>query len=160
MVPPELTSDQQAEPAFQTATGISLIDIASQARERYLSVVPTREDVVDHPWEDDDGVIDRTVWSKATQDQKAHWISACESLVEYLAEEKDSSFRGVARMFAQAYYGTDKWLKLKEPLRIAHEVAVRHVVNMVTAEDDEDVADALDHDWQKWALPRIRIEKT
>ena len=132
----ESISDQHP---YQTKTGLGLNDIAAQAREQYLSVLAQ----------------ECSPWEEADQDEKAHWLTACEGLTEFLAEERDSSFQAIAKLFATVYYGRDRWSSLKTPFRIAHEVAVRHVINIATAEDDDDMRDATNHNWQEWFLKRM-----
>lgn len=139
MALPELHSDP-----FRTRAGLTLEELARSARERYNAVL-ARE---------------AGEFSEAPLDEQQRWIEACEEAAGFLTQEIECRWRDLARRYAKCYYGRDRWAESPSAVRLAFEVVVRHLTNLIFCEDQEDIRDAERYDWRGWMLEQLERRQT
>jgi len=129
---------------FATKTGITLEELASQCRERYLVCAGIVETPA--PWEEDD------------VGDKSKWMEASETVGEFIAQEITTTFKSIAQRFSSIYVGPNSWDTFQPEEKLAFEACVRHITNVVTAEDRDDVKDALEYNWTQWVQDKKEKE--
>ena len=144
----EAQESPSVQSQFVTRTGTNLEELAEQCRVRFfLGQIETQGGKVlpkqYAPWEDLD------------INSKARWMEACEQLADFIGQEIESPWRRLAQRFALSYFAADKWDDFPEIDKLCFEVCCRHIVNMVTAEDQEDVDAALGYDWGEWLVTKL-----
>lgn len=142
-------NQEAATSQFVTRTGTNLDQLAQQCRERFfLGQVEMKDGEVKAkeyvPWEDLD------------TNAKTRWMEASEVTADFIGQEVESSFRHISRRFALTYFAADKWDTFTEMDKLGFEVCIRHIVNMVTAEDRDDVEAALEFDWGEWIVKKLK----
>jgi hypothetical protein len=112
---------------FVTSTGVTLEQLASQCAERK-----------------------ELDWDELSPNDKSRWLEAIEALADAVGSQRDTSFSKLTRAFMATYFAADRWDATDRAERLAFEACVRHVVNMITAEDATDVKDAIEYNWAEW----------
>jgi len=136
----EAKESHSVQSQFRTKTGVTLEELAMQCHERF----PASEENELDPWED------------LHPNNKVKWMEATEATGEFIGREIETSFQMVAKRFAGAFYGEDRWNSLPVESQLGYQIVVRHIINMVTAEDAEDVKAALEYDWGQWLKRKLK----
>lgn len=140
-------------PDYRLASGITIEDMAQSARKVFLGIV-----CQDRP----------EPWVSLRTEKKERWIFAAGVVAQVLITKQDGiRWETLTKEAHRMFHGEDRWLRESQPVRLAWEAAVRHMVNIGYVEqdggDDEPADEALggeeiaelESNWKDWVAKRL-----
>lgn len=128
------------EEEYTTRLGYTLTDIGKNARELLYKIVGK----------------ETTEWDAIPEGMRDHWIDYAEVMADTCARELELSWSDLVHKAHSAFHGKDCIEEESELMTLVWEALCRHTINLITADDHDDLAmllDSLDH-WKEWIFER------
>lgn len=93
--------------------------------------------------------------SEIDERRMSQWLEAAEVISHYCTNKIETSFTSLTQKAYHAY-GRREWDTEPREAQLAWEAAVRHMVNIATAQDAEDLKEANTHNWKIWVASKLQ----
>lgn len=130
-----LAADPEIETDCVTKLGLSAVNIANICRGMFFKTIG-----VEMP---------------ENNDALARWTEAVESVFGICEQEIETNWRDLSKSFQHLATGETVPNTQPEQLRLPWEAATRLCVNLITAEDQEEITEARAYDWREWILKKL-----
>lgn len=94
-------------------------------------------------------------WEDLGNAGRNRWKKVAEIISEIVDREVQYAWRDLARRVAHEYHGEDVWPRQNVAMQLIWEAVTRHMTNMLSAEDPEDLEAIQQARWKKWILDRL-----